>query len=400
MEVATHPVFALYVLWHPSYRGGRHIADQLRAHYGRDLYRSVVEGRGVSVLYRSEPAPDAGTPLPISWDEAEFTAVVVLAEAALVDDVEWANHVRDLAQAARHKGLPAGCFPVTIDRRGLDLELEQQVLRWDEWGGSTADRTQRLLSDLTHEFCRMLRHRFNHLGRTIDGEVPLDRYLDKIRVFLSHSKHDHDDCGASVANDIRDWIHANSPLDSFFDVHDIPPGLPFDEVLLHQIATGGAVVAVHTDSYSSRPWCRREVIEAKRRLVPMIVVDCLQDADPRGIAYLGNVPIVRMEPGRSDRVATVASCLLDEIFRTWLWRCRVAPYRTDFPAVLFTARPPELITLAAVPLGDEGSVPTIVYPEPLLSADEERLFRAISPEVRMQTLTDWLEETDDDRNSH
>ena len=191
---------------------------------------------------------------------------------------------------------------------------------------------------------------------------------------------------------IRDWIHANSPLGSFFDVHDIPPGLPFDEVLLHQIGTSGAVVAVHTDSYSSRAWCRREVIEAKRRMVPMIVVDCLQDVDPRGMAYLGNVPIIRMEAGRTDRVATIASCLLDDIFRTWLWRCRVAPYRPDSPTVLFTARPPELIALAAVPSGSEDSAPTIVYPEPMLSAGEERLFRAISPDVRMRTLTDWLEE--------
>ena len=61
-------------------------------------------------------------------------------------------------------------------------------------------------------------------------------------------------------------------------------------------------------------------------------------------------------------------------------------------ALAGTARPPELIALAAVPLGSEDSAPAIVYPEPMMSADEERLFRAISPRIRMQTLTDWLEE--------
>ena len=98
------------------------------------------------------------------------------------------------------------------------------------------------------------------------------------------------------------------------------------------------------------------------------------------------------EPRRTAGIATIASCLLDEIFRTWPWLCRVGPYLPDSPGVLFTARPPELIALAAVPSGSEDSAPTIVYPEPLLSADEERLFRKISPGVRMQTLTDWLEE--------
>ena len=391
MGITTSPLFTLYVMWHPSYQGGRAIADQLRTHFGRDLYRSVAEGRGVSVLERSEPVPDAGTPLPIDWDDAELTAVVVLVEATLVNDDEWATYVRDIAQTARGKGIPAGFFPVTIDDRGLDLQLDQQTLRWHEWDGSM-DRTRRLISDLTHEFCRMLRHRLDQPASAADEGAPLNHYLGKIRVFLSHSKHDHDKRGERVTNGIRDWIHANSQLESFFDVHDIPPGLPFDEVLLRQIDTSGAVVAVQTDSYSSREWCRREVIEAKRRLVPMIVVDCLRDVDPRGMAYLGNVPVVRMELGRKDRIATIVSCLLEEIFRTWLWHCRVGPYLSDSPEVLFTARPPELVTLAALPLGSEDSNPMIVYPDPLLSTDEERLFKTVSPGVRVQTLTDWLEE--------
>ena len=46
METTTHPIFALYVMWHPSYQGGQHIAEQLRTHFGRDLYQFVAEGRG------------------------------------------------------------------------------------------------------------------------------------------------------------------------------------------------------------------------------------------------------------------------------------------------------------------------------------------------------------------
>ena len=180
----------------------------------------------------------------------------------------------------------------------------------------------------------MLRHRLDQIRRTGGGEVGLERYLEKIRVFISHSKHDGD--GESVGHSIRDWIHAHSPLDSFFDVYDIPPGLSFGEVLPHQIGAG-AVLAVHTDSYSSREWCRREVIEAKRRVVPMIVVDCVRDIDPRGMAYLGNVPVIRMEPGRTGRIGAVAGCLLEEVFLTKLWFCGVGPHLANSPGVLFTA---------------------------------------------------------------
>ena len=387
--MTTRPLFALYVVWHPSNQGGRDVADQLRKHFGRDFYQAVGEEYGVSVLERSEAVPGTPAPLPIDWDDAELTAVVVLADSTLVDAREWSEYVRDISKSTQNSGIPAGFFPVTMDRRGLELGFGQQALRWDLWETPDADRARRLTSDLTHEFCRMLRHRLDRLLRTDGGEAELERYLEKIQVFISHSKHDGD--GESVARSIRDWIHAHSPLDSFFDVYDIPPGLPFEEVLLHRIGTG-AVVAVHTDSYSSREWCRREVIEAKRRLVPMIVVDCVRDIDPRGMPYLGNVPVVRMEPGRTDRIGAVAGCLLNEVFRTWLWLCRVGPYLADSPGVLFTARPPELIALAAAPPGGEDSASAIVYPEPLLSADEERLFRVVAPGVRVQTLTEWLEE--------
>ncbi|MCY4226463.1 MAG: toll/interleukin-1 receptor domain-containing protein, partial [Gammaproteobacteria bacterium] len=102
------------------------------------------------------------------------------------------------------------------------------------------------------------------------GEETLEHYLKKIKVFISHSKHDRD--GETIGISIRDWIHSHSQLDSFFDIYDIPSGLSFDGILKHEIGAG-VFLAILTDSYSSREWCRREVIEAKRRRVPMIVVN-------------------------------------------------------------------------------------------------------------------------------
>ncbi len=386
MELTTKSVFTLYVVWHPSYRKGQQIAELLHEHFGSDLYRSVGEECAVSVLRRSHPAPGRLTPLPIDWDGSEFTAVVALAETFLIEDPEWVNYVCAIAKAACERGLPARFFPVTMDCRGLELNAGQQSLRWDRWDPSDAYRERRLISDLTHEFCRMLRHSLDQF--LPDDDNAFGRYLDKIKVFISHSKHDCD--GDSVGNSIRSWIHEHSPLGSFFDFYDIPPGFSFKDVLLHEIRAG-ALLAVHTDSYSSREWCRREIIEAKRHLVPMVVVDCVRDLDPRAMPYLGNVPVVRMNPDRMDRIGAVAGYLLDEVFRNWLWLCRIRPYSSS-PNVLFTPRPPELISLAAVPSCGENAVPVVVYPEPLLATDEELLFKKIAPRVRVLTLTDWLAE--------
>ena len=386
MELTTRPLFALYVVWHPAYGQGRALADSLREHFGRDLYRFVATESGVSVLERSENAPGARAPLPIDWDTAEFTAVVALVDVMLVDDPEWASYVRDIARTAHEKGPRAVFFPVAMDGRALDLRVEQQALRWDRWDPPHAARTARLITDLAHEFCRMLRSRLDTLRN--GGGTAFERHLERVRVFISHSKHDGD--GERVSRGIRNWIHEHGPLDSFFDVHDIPPGMSFQDVLLHEIGAG-AVMAVHTDSYSSREWCRREVIEAKRRLTPMLVIDCVRDVDTRSMAYLGNVPVVRMDPDRTDRIGTVVGRLLDEVFRTWLWRCRIGAHLADAPEVLFSARPPELIALASLPHRADGSIPTIVYPEPMVSADEQRLFADVAPGVRVQTLAEWLE---------
>ena len=247
------------MVWHPSFREGQQNADLLRTHFSRDFYQSVGEERAISVLECSQPVPGSLTPLPIDWDDSEFTAVVVVAETSLIEDGEWAEYVRAFAETAHRRGLPAGFFPVTMDRRGLDLGVVQQALRWDRWGASDVDPARRLISDLTHEFCRMLRHNLDQLPPDGGGDDPFGRYRDKIRVFISHSKHDGD--GEFVGSSIRDWIHTHSSLDSFFDVYDIPPGLSFGDVLQHEIGAG-ALLAVHTDSCSSREWCRHEIIEA------------------------------------------------------------------------------------------------------------------------------------------
>ncbi len=389
MDPISRPLFALYVVWHPSYENGSKIAGLLRRRFGGDRYQNIAGDLGVSVLYRSEAVPDELVPIPVDWDEADTTAVVVLADATLAGDAAWTDYVLDLAQSAQAGGLQTRLFPVMMEPEGHGIGLDEQALRWDRWEQSDTEREQRLVRDLTYEFSRMLRHRLARLRHPEATETSLTDYLEKVRVFISHSKHDDD--GEPVAQNIRDWLHANSALSSFFDVYNIPAGLSSRQVLLQQIGTS-AVVALHTDSYSSREWCRREVIEAKRRHVPMIVADCLRDADPRAMPYMGNVPIVRMNPEDQGRVGIVIECLLDEVLRDFLWRCRIEPLREASPDVLFMARPPELIALATLPDLQRARNATIVYPDPLLSTDEAELFSVITPQVRVLTLTEWLEE--------
>lgn len=389
MADLTRPFLVVYVVWHPSFTEGPAIAETLREHFRRKLYENVTGGAGLSVIYRFAAAPGATTPLSISLDEAETTAVVVLADPNLATDSDWTGYIQELVELTEEAGLGTRVFPVAIETGVLSgLGLEEQALRWDRWLGSLAERCQRLTAELTYEFCRMLRHYLEHLKRPAEDEAALEKYLRKVQIFLSHSKHDGD--GERIAHAIRDQLHGGHGLASFFDVHDIPAGLRFHKVLLQQVRVS-AMVAIHTDSYSSREWCRREIIEAKRWNVPLVIANSINNVDERGFPYMGNVPVVRLEPHGFDRIDFVIGRLLDEVLKDFLWRCRVEVARgaTD-SAVIFVPRPPELISLAGLPPEAEVPEPVIVYPDPPLSAEEERLFAEVAPRIRLRSLTEWL----------
>ena len=389
MPDTSRPFLAVYVIWHPDVAGGEVMAEALREHFRRNLYENVAGGTGLSVLYRSAAAPGSQTPLPIDLDEAETSAIIVLADINLVGDIAWTGYIRELVERTEAAGLGARLFPVAIERRTLgELGIEEQAVRWDTWTDALAERCRRLTAELTYEFCRMLRHYLERLRHPAEDEAALEAYLRRVQVFLSHSKHDGD--GERIAHAIRNRIHDGRGLGTFFDVHDIPAGLRFSTVLLHKVRVS-AMVAIHTDSYSSREWCRREVIEAKRWNVPLVVANCISDLDDRGFPYMGNVPIVRLEPQGLDRIDFVVGRLLDEVLKDFLWRCRVELVRDEAGrAVTFVPRPPELISLAGLPPIADVPNPMVVYPDPPLSAEEERLFAEISPHVQLRSMTEWL----------
>ena len=240
----------------------------------------------MEVLYHTDEDPSVA-PFGVKWDVACPIAVVVLIDHRVAGHSEWVRYVGSLGEQAAAEGLRTRMIPVAMEPSVLcHLRLDQQAMRWDNWTGAIEDRGTRLLRELAYEFARMLRH-YQHT------EGALGPHLQKTNIFLSHSKHDAH--GERVANAVRDWLHGNSALSSFLDVHDIPAGLRFPDVIDHQVEHS-VMLAIYTDSYSSREWCRREVIEAKRRGVPMVVADCLVRSDERAFPYLGNVPRGPHEP--------------------------------------------------------------------------------------------------------
>lgn len=388
MHYPTRPFLVLYLVWHPSFEDGRFLAKKLYDHYRRELYSNVAGGAGLSVIYRFTSVPTSSAPAAIDFNEGETSAVVVLIDEHFINDTNYVTWVKNLFTQTNAIGLSARVFPVAISSKATSIGFAEQAIRWDQWSTiESSIRLRCLTSDLTYQFCRMLRSYLEHLLRPYEDEAALEQYLKKVQIFLSHSKHDPD--GERISKEIRKKIFNGNGLAAFFDVHDIPAGVRFDNVLLQQVKVS-AVVAVHTDSFSSREWCRREIIEAKRWHVPLVVADCISEIDERGFPYLGNVPVIRMDPVKMDRIDHVIGRLLDEVLKNFLWRCRVQLVtKVGVHNAEFLPRSPELVSLAG--LSEKvGEQVLVVYPDPPLGAEEQRLFEQIAPRYLLRSLTEWL----------
>lgn len=392
------PFFVVHVVWHPESILGQKIADDLMQHFRRDIYKNIVGGNGIPVVFRSACLPSARTPIPVTLDDSETSATIVILDEHLVSRVEWVDYVNHLSAQVKElscSSFKRMMFPISLQKGVLsDLPLAQQALLWDTWDGNESTKIQQLRSELTYEFCRMLRYNLAQL------EVPTERnigeYLKKVQVFLSHSK--HDDEGAEIAKAIRLRLYQGHGLATFFDVHDIPAGLPFDEVLLHHVRVS-AMVAIHTDSYSSREWCRKEIIEAKTWNIPLVVANSINTVDERSFPYMGNVPLVRLghNPTNLDRIDIVVGRLLEEVLKDYLWKCQTHAIRATIPVrAIFIPRPPELISLSCFPSvfpqhphGRDSKDLVLIYPDPPLSTEEERLLSRVAPHVQIRSLNEW-----------
>lgn len=383
---STRPFLKIVVAWHPDFLEGQVMARSLYEHYRRDLFDNVAGGTGLPVLYRSTPALATGLPMAIDLSDSETSAVFLLVDDHLLEDAEWLAWSMSLIEEVEAKGLSARVFPVAISSLATKASIGAQAIRWDKWTDLTPEhRLTRLMSDLSYQICRMLRLYLGKLSKPLDDDEELLQYLQKVEIFLSHSKHDAD--GERLATEIRSHLQSFSDFETFFDVINIPAGLQFDKVMLLKVRVS-AVVAIHTDSYSSREWCRREIIEAKRGNAPLVIVDCIQDRDERGFPYLGNVPIIRMDPVLADRFDVVLLRLLDEVMKAFLWDCQLSLYGAKKAAdTVFVPRPPELIMLSNLDLTSGGVA--LVYPEPPIGAEEEELFHAIAPGVELLSMSEW-----------
>ncbi len=317
------PVFGVYAVWHPGCERAEGYARALFRTLCADPDVPASRGLGIPVRFRTSNSADA-TPTPVPFDAAHHTAVFVLADDLLAADPSWRSYTDGLVQSAGPTDL---VVPVAITATSnLPPSLSNlQAIRLKEV--PEEERETVWLNDAMHDVCRLL-----------------DPQAAKVRVFLSHAKHD----GLAITTSVRRHLHEVARLDDFFDAADIPDGTRFAEFIKECAGSLPALLAVHTDTYASREWCRLEVLEAKRCRVPIVVLAAVKGRETRSFPYMGNVPVVRWHDETS--LPAVVGALLGKVLRNRYFPKRVEAicrhHALGSEHQVF-AYPPELLTVLA-----------------------------------------------------
>ena len=380
----------LYIVSHPKYLEGKKVATQLYRHFSSNRYKNITSGADIRILYRRSIDRSLQTPKPIDWTLANATAVVVLIDRNFVTDHLWKNYLQNIVSQAETLGFGARIYPIIIEKNLLNtLQLDLQALKWYKWKGGVEQQSVHLIRELTFEFSRLLRFQLEQLQNSSSTSGGIQSYTRSVNVFLSYSKHDSH--GIRIADKFREWLNHNSQLSSFLDIHNIPTGVSFSDMIITTISDS-AMVVVYTDSFSSRDWCCREVMAAKRSDNAIIVVNCLDKLDERVFPYLGNVPAIRINPNRLDRIEEVMALLLDEILKNFLWKCRVERLQNTFPNTLFLVRSPEIFSLVDLFAQHVDKNLTFVYPSPPIGTEEMQYYTDSLQHVKLFTLQEFLQE--------
>ncbi|HEX2826294.1 MAG TPA: TIR domain-containing protein [Burkholderiales bacterium] len=397
----------IYVLWHPKCEVGETLA---RSVYG---WLRPGNGRGPKVYYRSEPDPtgargklplplpgETGNPMPRAAGAAvaNMHIALVLIDANMIADAAWRHWIEQLqAGAAAYAPCPRLVVPVALDATAFNVPPALRALNYvrpsgipvpgresDQRDAVLARVKRSLLKQLTELLCRVLLAP----GRPANADSAT---APKITVFLSHAKGD----GKAPAQAIRDYIYSDTQLAAFYDENDIPYTEAFGPWLDANIMGTAAMIAIRSELYATRPWCRRELALFRRprleqnggaagrwRVNPLVVVDALEGgASTSGIAELGNAPIVRWSPTVPDQAEHVVTTLLREVFLA-SFHYAIAPKLDSEAAALALNVVPDPTTLLQIPAVRAGRVTRVYHPGHGLPGLEIAALHALLPGIR------------------
>ena len=209
------------------------------------------------------------------------------------------------------------------------------------------------------------------LAQGTDDDDDDDDGKSSLKLFISHAKMDGVAMAKSliaILRQLREVEQEELEFAYFYDDEHLEPGMVWRQVLDAE-AKQSVLIALRTEGYESRYWCRREFLSAECNGMPIIVVD-LRKAQYHDCALLpfDLVPTVRVHDGNIIRVVLHAMAA----------HLRALRVRSQAPAgVRVLPHRPSVYSLdGAIQATSVGTKGKIAYPGPRLP---EPFRRAVEP---------------------
>lgn len=265
----------IHILYHRENKDGQRLYSDLYKLLCRDYKRPFDSGIGIPVYFHTDD--EDGNINGINWSISDRTFVLLLVDQQMYLSDKWKDYIKDnllpfFDKRKAHRSL------VSISQYKYAYELnvklgkyqflcfnnESVYLHWEEF----------------------LMRLYDILIRFVDAKKGEQQQT----IFISHSKNDNGKHGLRLATNLRDFLLENeTKISSFFDVNNIMEGYDFEEQILGNV-DNSIMVVIFSDTYSSREWCVKEIVQAKKKKIPMIVVFAVNGNIDRVFPYIGNVP--------------------------------------------------------------------------------------------------------------
>lgn len=273
---------------------------------------------------------------------AEKTLVFAFVGSSIAASDEWTEYLSNVENKDGVKVLY-----VALDKTALNVSFITPVnaIRYSDYAGRYRDieLNRRMFVEIAHEIYRWLFSSQDH---------------KQLKLFISHAKNDKN--GVELAKDLKAFIDSDTKMTNFFDVNDIQNGDDFNDTIIESIKESTLII-VHSNSYSSRFWCQKEVICAKENDRPIVEVNCIDGIEDRSFPLMCNYPSIRY-----NNALEVLEFALMETVRFHYCDKLMCMYKNNgyFTNAKTFNRVPDSFMLKDV------AEPEIVYPEPELYSDE------------------------------
>lgn len=349
---------AVFLLYHTDNNEGQAIYDSLYKILCRNAEEPLSDGLDIPVYFCN--GTDSQPINSIDYEIAEKSVVVPLIDQNMYISSVWKEFIKNIPFKNNIYIYPISQTKFAFDflsrikeYQFISLKTFSVLDNWDEFKTRVFDCLIRVLS--------------NDLGK-------------KVKVFISHSKRDKDDIGRVRAESLRNYLRSETKEDSFYDVNDINDGLRFD----HQIEKNvqdSLLIVLFTNTYSSREWCRRELLTAKKNKVPAILVFMVDDDIDRIFPYIGNIPSTIYKDDWRSVVNLLFKTALDLYYEQNLLEGMRNSDTTD--VLPFS---PEAFSLSFL----DESKSKILYPEPPLGNEELVVLQQIRHGIQLYTPMQYL----------